>query len=369
MEKIDKYQLISMTILFMIGSTPLYELGIGVKQDAWIVMVAGLLAGLLLLALYLYIQRNHAGMDFFQILNTHLGKLVGTVLSVCYVVYFAYESMRNTREFGDIINISFLPNTPLSLLMLVMVLLSGYAISKGVEVFFRVAEFMFPFTIFGYAALFCLIIGSNIIHLDRLLPVMEHGLLPILEQAIPEVISFPFGQIVVFLMFWSHLNEKRKMVRVSVYSYLFVGVLLLLFNVLNLAILDPSITFITTFPLLRSVRLIQIANFLERLDPVIILLIYIGIFVKMTAFYLGAVLGLAHLVRISRFKLTVVVGAAIYGMSFLAPNFIYHVWIGFAQNLKYHFPVFQICIPALLAAIIFCKSWNDKKKKRAKQPS
>ena len=68
--------------------------------------------------------------------------------------------------------------------------------------------------------------------------------------------------------------------------------LLLIFNILNLAILDPSITSISTFPLLRSVRLIEIAEFLERLDPLIILLIYIGIFVKMTAFYLGAVLAL-----------------------------------------------------------------------------
>lgn len=361
MEKIGKYQIIAMTILFMIGSTPLYELGIEAKQDAWLVMLTAMFVGLLLLYVYLFIQKRNSDLSLPRILNQHLGKYLGSFITIAYVIYFSYESMRNTREFSDIINISFLPNTPLYILILLMVLLSGYAISKGIEVFFRVTEFLLPFTIIGYILIVLMFIGSNIIHLERLMPILENGVLPVLRASLPEVISFPFGQVVVFLMFWSHLDNKKTLSKASVSAYIFVGIFLLIFNILNLAILDPTIASISTFPLLRSVRLIQIANFLERLDPLIIMLIYVGIFVKMTAFYLGAVLGLSSLIKVSHKKLTVIVGAFIYTISFLSPNFIYHIWIGFHQNLKYHFPIFQIWIPLILALIILIKGPRSSK--------
>lgn len=361
MEKIGKYQIIAMTILFMIGSTPLYELGIEAKQDAWLVVLVAMLAGLLLLFVYLYIQNKNSEHALPQILNRHFGKYLGSLITAAYIVYFAYESMRNTREFADIINISFLPSTPLFILILLMVLLSGYAVWKGIEVFFRVTEFLLPFTMIGYILIVLMFIGSKIIHLDRLMPMLENGIQPVLQAALPEVISFPFGQIVVFLMFWNHLDDKKTLSKTSLSSYIFVGIFLMIFNILNLAILDPSITSISTFPLLRSVRLIEIADFLERLDPLIILLIYIGIFVKMTAFYLGAVLGLSSLIKISHKKTTMIVGAFIFTISFTSPNFIYHIWIGFAQNLKYHFPIFQIGLPLLLALIILIKGGRSSK--------
>ncbi|GIO90278.1 MULTISPECIES: GerAB/ArcD/ProY family transporter [Paenibacillus] len=369
MEKIDKYQLIAMTILFIIGSSPLYQLGIEVNQDAWLVMLTGMLAGLLLLFVYIYIQKRNADKSLYQILKRHFGRWIGTLLAIAYIFYFVYESMRNTREFGDIINVAFLPSTPLFLLMLIMILLSGYAVSKGIEVFFRVVEFLLPITLIGYLLLVIMFVSTNLIHLERLLPILENGVMPVIKAAIPQVISFPFGQVVVFLVFWNHLNNRKVLTKVTVLSYLFVGVFLLVFSILNLAILDPTITSISTLPMLRSVRLIQIANFLERLDPIIMMLIYIGIFVKMTAFYMAAVLGLSQLIKMNHKMLTLVVGGFIYAISFISPNLIHHLWVGFEQNLKYHFPIFQIYVPLLLAMIIMLRSLFSPKRKRGTRPS
>ncbi|MEG8984274.1 GerAB/ArcD/ProY family transporter, partial [Acinetobacter baumannii] len=109
----------------MIGSTTLYELGIEAKQDAWLVVLVAMITGMLLLFIYLYIQNQNSEHALPQILNQHFGKYLGSIITAAYIVYFAYESMRNTREFADIINISFLPSTPLYFLILLMVLLSG----------------------------------------------------------------------------------------------------------------------------------------------------------------------------------------------------------------------------------------------------
>ena len=65
----------------------------------------------------------------------------------------------------------------------------------------------------GYILIVFMFIGSNIIHLERLMPMLENGIQPVLQASLPEVISFPFGQIVVFLMFWSHLDDKKTLSR------------------------------------------------------------------------------------------------------------------------------------------------------------
>lgn len=360
MEKISSYQLTAMIVLFEIGSSSLFELGIKAKQDAWIAVLTAMLMGLPLLAIFLYIQRQAPDQDLVQILRRYFGRYAGGLIAMLYVLYFAYESMRNVRDFGDLIIMSFLTQTPISLIMLVEVILCGYAVFKGIEVFFRVAEFMIPFTLLSYLLLIVMFFSSGLVKMDRLLPVLENGIFPILSAAFPEIVMFPFGQMVLFLMFWNHLNTPSKRNRISIGSYLFTGVFLSVINVLNIAILGTAFASISTIPLLHSVRLIQIADFVERLDAFVILLIFIGIFIKMALFYLGAVLALARLFKTSYRKFVIPVGAAIYFASFLEPNYIFHIWLGLEISVKYIFPVFQIVIPVLLLLMIGIKTINRK---------
>ena len=55
---------------------------------------------------------------------------------------------------------------------------------EGIEVFFRVTEFLLPFTLIGYILIVLMFIGSNIIHLERLMPILENGILPVFASII-----------------------------------------------------------------------------------------------------------------------------------------------------------------------------------------
>lgn len=133
--------------------------------------------------------------------------------------------------------------------------------------------------------------------------------------------------------------------KISVYAYLFTGALLAFFNALNVMILSPPIADISSFPLLLSVRLISIAHFLERLDPFVILLLFIGLYVKTTLWYLAAVLSLAQLFRLNHRWFVVPVGAAIYFTSFLEPNYTYHIWFGIEVVTLKVFLTFSLRFP------------------------
>ncbi|WP_426446916.1 GerAB/ArcD/ProY family transporter [Paenibacillus sp. S-38] len=347
MERVSYYQLAVLIVLFELGSTPLFALGSKAKQDSWVAMSLAAAAGLLLLLIFLQLQRREPELSLIGMLRKYLGTFAGTLAGWAYVLYFSYESMRNVRDFGELTQMALLGSTPLFVISSVVMLIAFYAVAMGIETFARVSEVILPIVVLSYILLVLLLLGSDLIHLDQLEPVLENGWMPVLRAAFPDIISFPFGQMVMFLMLWSLLAQRSRMRRVSLWAYSGVAAFLILMNALNLMILGPVLVENSTLPLLQSVQLIQIADILERLDVLISLLIFFGLFVKLSLFYWGAVQAAAQLSRTKRSVWVVVLGLAIFGTSFLEPNYTYHVWLGLEVSVKL-FPLFQVLLPLLL---------------------
>ncbi|KRE40357.1 GerAB/ArcD/ProY family transporter [Paenibacillus sp. Soil724D2] len=356
MERISSYQLAVTIILFEIGSTPLFALGSGAKQDSWLAMLFAAAAGLLLLFMFLYIQRIAPEECLIGLLKLCFGNKIGTVIGGCFALYFAYESMRNLRDFGEITNLTLLSSTPQYVTMLIIALLATYAVAMGIETFSRVNEALLPLISLSYGALILLILISGILHKDNLLPILDNGLRPVIKAAFPDILSFPFGQMVLFFMIWHLMSEKQKIKRISILSYLSVAAFLILMNILNLMVLGTTIVANSTLPFLQAVQLIQVGDILERLDVMVTLLLFLGLFVKMTAFYWGAVYACTQLSRSTSRRLWVFyVGFIIFITSFIEPNYTYHVWLGLNVSVKF-FPVFQVVIPLLMfLAVLFRK--------------
>ncbi|WP_223066754.1 GerAB/ArcD/ProY family transporter [Paenibacillus caui] len=356
MEKISKYQLGTMIILFLIGSTPLFELGIKAKQDAWLVVITGMLIGFLLVLMFLAIQRREPDHTLVQILIQYFGPYAGKFVGWIYVVSFAYESMRNVRDFGELTIMTILSRTPIFLIMLILMLLSIYAIYKGMEVFFRVAEFLVGGVIFFYLVLVVMYFITGVAQPDKLLPVLENGIRPILQESLSRSIWFPFGQMMVFLMFWSHLDDKKKLSGTSIRAYFIAGFVIFLMNTTTLIVLGPQVADISTVPLLQAVQLIQIPGIFERFDVLVILLFYSGIFIKATLWFLAAVLGLAQLFQTDYRRFVFLVGALIYLTAFIPPNWQSHLEIGTIVAEKFMLnPILLGIIPGLLFVIMLIR--------------
>ncbi|WP_141433226.1 GerAB/ArcD/ProY family transporter [Bacillus sp. 03113] len=356
MEKINKYQLFAMIILFLIGSSTLFQLGMEAKQDAWIVVIIGMLSSLILLSLFLFIQKKELDKNLVQMFTYYFGPFFGSLLVILYSLYFMYESMRNFRDFGELTLMTFLPQTPISIVMLIMLLLSLYAIYKGIEVVFRIGEFIIPGVLFFHLLLFVLYICSRIVHFDNLLPILENGFIFVVKKSFPDPFFFPFGQMVLFLMFWSYLNEQEKMTKTTIYAYFTSGILIMLHSLFNVAILGTTYAKISNIPMLSSVRIIQIADVVERFDALVILLIFAGLFIKATLWYLAAVFGLQQLLKKDYRKLAFPVGVIIYAACFLEPNWVTHIWVGNIVGNKYYVSrLFMLIFPLLLCIVMLIR--------------
>jgi spore germination protein KB len=363
MEKISKYQLGAMIILFEIGSAPLFELGIKSKQDAWLVVIVGTLIGLLFLQLYLAIQRREPDQNMGQIMVKYFGTHLGKFTLLLYVLYFTYESMRNVRDFGELTSMTLLVRTPISVVMLVFLLLSAFAVYKGMEVFFRLAEIFVLGVVLSYLFLVIASFVSGVVHLENLLPIMENGFMPLLQKNFPMIIWFPFSQTMIFLMFWGHLNEKKKTSIKSVLPYLISCTVILLMSILNLAVLGPEFTANSNIPLLQTVQLIQIAEIFERFDAFVFLLLYIGLYMKATLWYLAALLGLRQLFQTDYRKFLLPVGGIIYALSFQPANWQSHLATATIVGDRFMVdPTFYAFIPLLLYFVIRIKEFRNKRR-------
>lgn len=352
MTRISNRQLASMIILFEIGSSPLFLLASSAKQDAWISIALALLSGLVILIwINLSIQRQEPDSNLVEICRRYMGPYLGLAVSVAFAAYYLYSSMRNVREFGDLTILYLLPGTPLWLIMLILVLTSCYAVYKGVEVLFRVAEFLLPWVFLIYSLLFLSFIVMGLIRPERLLPVMSSGFLKVVDAGIPELISFPFGEIALFLMFWKYMKYRERMVRVSVIAYCMAGLFLVTTTAILLSVLGP-LAGIGGIPMMLAASLVHFPRFVERMDPLVVLLLYTGVIMKQTAYFLGALLAVSTMTRIPYRRLILPMGLLLYASSFTSRSYMQHVWLGLELNTRYYYPYFTIYLPVGIWAVM-----------------
>ena len=336
--QISTYQLALMIMLFMIGNTPLVGGGVGAKQDAWIVYVIGALFGGLFVWMLLILQRRSPEADLPELFRQLFGKWLGWVLVLPQGIIFAYESSRNIRDFSDMTVMTILTQTPEWSIKLIIVALSLYAIWGGVQYFFRLAELLFPIVLLSYGFLIILIMQTGLPDFHRLQPVLGNGWGPVLREAFPSMIAFPFGQMFTMLLFWKYVTPKAGLRSTTLGAYGGISLFIVFMNMLTLAVLGPGLLDYSTIPFLEVAQLIRLADFLERLDVIVTLMLVTGLFIKLTLLMLAAILTFSALFKVSYRICAVVLAPIIYGVCFLEPNSSVHEWIGEHIVIPYVIP-------------------------------
>ncbi|MCK8488392.1 spore germination protein [Paenibacillus sp. MBLB2552] len=339
--------------LFEVGSTTLFQIGAEAKQDAWLVMLVAALAGLLLLLMHLFIHRLDPKRDLYELCLTYFGKVAGMFFGSIFAAYFAYEASRNLRDLGELASYVLLNRTPIGIIILIAALVIANSVRYGAKVVFLSCLVMIPFIIVSYFVLISMIAGVGLIHFENMLPGMENGVLPVLKN-VPDVIAFPFGQTVLFLVFFPMIHQQKNMRRAVLVTYGLTAIFLILVNQMNVLVLGPKLAETVTFPLLQSVQLIELVEVFERMDILFVLVLFIGLGTKLVLFYIGAVAGGSRITGTPYKKWVIPFGIAIFGMSFISPNFTHHLWVGIDVVLKWY-PIIQIGLPVILMILMLVR--------------
>ncbi|MFX3661682.1 MAG: GerAB/ArcD/ProY family transporter [Ectobacillus sp.] len=353
-------QLFILMYLFEIGSAIVVGLGVSAKQDAWIATLLGMAGGLIIFLIYGYLHIQYPAAPLTTYIQLLLGKYIGFPVALIYILYFFYIATRVLRDCAELLISSAFDETPLLAVITIMMVVISIALYHGIEVIGRTSEIIFGAVIFMTAITGILILSSDIVRLEKLLPILEGGWKPVLKTAFPLTFTFPFGETVVFTMLLPYVHKKQAAVKTGLAAITASGIALALTMVLNISVLGVTRLSIEQFPLLNTIGKINVGMFIQRLDAIALSALIIGGFFKILIFYYAALFGIRDLFSIKKKKSTLymlsIFTPAIIAYSIaMSESFSEHIEVGLKQVPYYfHLPL-QVGLPVLLFIVAFIK--------------
>ncbi|MFN2746635.1 MULTISPECIES: GerAB/ArcD/ProY family transporter [Bacillus] len=361
--KISASQLFVLIILFELSSSLLIFPGQSAEQDAWLAILFGTVGGLALFLMHHYFYQVNPDMTPYDTVMQMFGKPIGWTISFLYIIYYSYIAARVLRDFGEMLLTSAYPNTPIVFANGLLIAVCIYTVRKGIEVLARAGELLFGIMFVIAVAGFLLIVFSGLIDPRQLLPILGDGIKPMLNAALTETLYFPFGEIIVFTLIMPYISEPKKVKKAGLWAIAISGAVLSLNVAMNISVLGVDLNMRSRFPLLSTIQTIQVAEFLDRLDVIFMLVLVIGGFFKMSVFMYAVTEGISILFKVKHSsKVVHAVGIVILILSVsIASNISEHVKEGIQfVPLYIHLPM-QVIFPAFMCLFVYFKTRKRKK--------
>ncbi|MFB7121586.1 GerAB/ArcD/ProY family transporter [Bacillus tropicus] len=355
--RINGLQFFIIIFLFEMGSAALFDIAAPARQDGWIVILMGCVLGSLLYIVYVSLYQRYPTIPFTSYIRKIWGKHIGWTIGFSYVIYYIYIASRILRDFENLLSLAVYQQTSIFLLGICMLACIMYAVYQGFEVFARAAGLFLIIYLMMIIIIITFEVISGLMLMENLMPILENGWKPIMKQLFPTVLTVPFGEMITFTMLLPYLNDSSQVKKIGIIGIIISGLFLSFDAICHLSIIGPEVIVRDVFPVLTTVSYINFAGFIQRIEPLVIIIMIVLGFVKITIFFFCAIIGSADLFQVTQVKrLIYPIGSIIFFCSIIiAPNHTMHIQEGLTFVPYYlHVPL-QIGIPLLLLATVLIK--------------
>ncbi|GAB6098217.1 spore germination protein [Halanaerocella petrolearia] len=366
MQIIGNRALFCLVLIFVLGNTGLYALGVNLaEQDAWIALLLAMFLSYILLWIYVKLQSYYPEDNLAQIIIKVVGGLFGYILILLYSTYFFYITLLNLSMYAEFIQFYLVPNATQFIISILLIVNFLHLIFSGAEVVARVSQVIMSLVLLFIIIVYILVFSSGIVDFQRLQPVLSNGIQPVIKAAIPELIIFPFGDLVLFLMFWKYVKSKKSIFKISLLAMTIAGLIITFGLVIMLSVLGVKLARIAYVANMIVSQVIQV-ELLGNVDVIIVLILLMLGFYKMVPFFYGSIMIVITGFNIDN-KLLVHIFFGILLLIFLYVPFTgisFYKWINSfgprVENLmEYMHLSFQIIIPTILLVVTWFKKDNN----------
>lgn len=255
-------------VMFIIHSV---QIGVGIvglprivylaaKHDAWISVFLGGVLSAIVLAMMIFMLRQYESADLYGIQVDIFGKWIGNALNMIYMVYLSLSYFVILMNYIEIVQVWIFPDLPTWQIILVLILLSIYAVYGGVRVIVGVAFLSVLGTIW---IIFILVVPMRYSDPKHLLPLLNIDLKHLILGVYKTSLSMLGFELIMF--FYPYVKNKKKVFLFSQIGNLFT-------TILSTAVTLVSITFFaenglarTIWPVLSMFKIVRLPN-LERFE-------------------------------------------------------------------------------------------------------
>ncbi|MEY8000117.1 GerAB/ArcD/ProY family transporter [Clostridium sp. Mt-5] len=361
-EKISIYQFFILMTMIPYGTASLFFLAPEAKQDVWIALLLYALPGILLQIVYITLYDKYPKDTLVTYMPKIYGKFIGNILSIIYITFFSYISIRVFRDLLELTASFALRHTSKLIFGLVFMIPIIYAVYTGIENISSLIQFYFIILLTIKLGSFFLILLSSddMFKLQNLKPVLDNGILNVLKNSW-QLITFPYGETIVFTMLYPFVLQKNKIKKAAILSIM-VDALLLSFNsIVFICTLGVDFATLSNFPLFETYRLMHIGDFLSRLDILFMILFLVEGFFKLSIFLYTAVLGASQVFNLKQNRFLFIPFIVLILSLLLEKNYPQHINIGLNYVPKYISLPLEIVLPTLTLIIFYTKNSILKK--------
>ncbi|WP_284646456.1 GerAB/ArcD/ProY family transporter [Paenibacillus silviterrae] len=314
-------------------------------NDFWMTGLFASVFGIITVLTVTRLHQLYPGMSVVQYSECIMGKWIGKLLGVTYFLFFTRITGIVVREYAEFVT-HFLLTTPILLIMISILLLSGIAICNGVEVLARSATIFTP--IFVIPLFFLLFLLPDM-EPGNLLPVLSHGIVPVLKgTAAPQAWLCELFLMTFFLPFLTDPGKSRK------WGFLSLSAIVLSMTYVNLITLfvlglDSGDKL---YPILIAFRYIGLADFFENLEALLLVMWVAGNFIKIGIFLYASVHSFTQCLGISDhrpFVFPIAMFCLILGL-WDFPNYSL-VGSYLAAVVPFEVPLLLLLVPLILLAV------------------
>ena len=336
-----------------------------IKQDAWLIVLMGMVVCLPVLWVFLSLAKAFPGLNLIEINDTVFGRIGGKIISTLYIWFFFTLTALNLRDLGNFISKSIMIKTPQLFLIVIFILICAWSVYYGLEV---VTRYSIVFIIISSIILFITIIASlNIMHFNNFLPILNQPVMSYVHST--NIIStIPFGELVVFLMIIPNVDVKqKKLSRYFLGGFLLGGLLVLLVIARDVSILGNTMMYFS-LPSYESLRLITLFDTLGHMEILYAILLISLLFFKISILFYISLLALSHWLRIENYRPVILPCAALvaaYSIIVFESD-LQHMTIG-RETTPLFWPLFEMLLPLITLIIAYIRKIPKKIKEKQKE--
>ncbi|MBQ7717776.1 MAG: endospore germination permease [Clostridia bacterium] len=284
-------------ICFLQGST-LFTIFFApnLKWEAWIPALAGIVLTLPLIWVYSALATTFSGKSLCGINEIVFGKAAGKIISCMYIFYFIEITVLSTDNIGSFFSDYIMPETPKAVFFIMIIVVCSFAVRSGIENIMKMGFVLLAFVTVSVVVNILLL--ANKINLKNFLPVFSQEFIKYV-QSVHTVVTMPFGEVVVFLMFTHITSGNIK--RGYLLGFLIGALSILIIIIRDISVLGVAMS-IVSVPSYEALRLIDISNILTRIEVLISFNMVIMSFMKISVLYCAIVEGIAEVAGTKDYK-------------------------------------------------------------------
>jgi len=203
------------------------------------------------------------------------------------------------EDFSEVLIHTSLPETPRIFPVLCITLLVILIVKCGTEIIGTWSEIVI--VIMTISLIIVFISLSKDIKINNLKPVLAQGMNPVLQGAFA-FFSFPLGDVVVFNMIFTKIKHKHR-IRIYTISGMIICGIALISALITIAVIGVGRVSANYFPLFVAVQRINIQEYIQRLEILVIGVFILGGVLKVAICVLAVSRGVSKIINYKSYKL------------------------------------------------------------------